>query len=190
MQTRAASAPALTTIPTPLGKMVAAATDRGVCLLEFNDRPALPRERADLEAILGGPLSPGEHEHLALLRHELDAYFRGELRAFTVPLWTPGTEFQQRVWRRLLEIPYGETISYDKVAADIGSIGGQRAVGRANGQNRIAIVVPSHRVIEKSGALRGYGGGRHRKEFLLDLERGRSGTGTRWDGARGATAQP
>ncbi len=182
MQTRAATAAAMTTIPTPLGEMVAAAAEQGVCLLEFNDRSSLPRERVELESLIGGPLVPGEHEHLALLRRELEEYFRGELRAFTVPIWTPGTPFQQRVWRRLLGIPYGRTESYERIAIDIGSPGAQRAVGRTNGQNRIAIVVPCHRVVEKSGALRGYGGGLHRKQFLLDLERGQSGAGTLWEG--------
>jgi len=173
----------MTTIPTPLGEMVAAAADQGVCLLEFTDRPALPGERAELESILGGPLVPGDHPHLSLLRQELDAYFRGGLRAFTVPVWTPGTPFQQRVWRRLLEIPYGRTESYERIAIDIGSPGAQRAVGRANGQNRVAIVVPCHRVIEKNGALRGYGGGLHRKQYLLNLERGPAETGTLWESA-------
>jgi AraC family transcriptional regulator, regulatory protein of adaptative response / methylated-DNA-[protein]-cysteine methyltransferase len=173
--------PVWTAIATPLGEMIAAATDAGVCLLEFNDRPALAKEQADLARAAGGPLVRGENAHLEQLRDDLGRYFGGGLRAFATPLWTPGTAFQQRVWGRLLKIPYGATTSYERIAIDVGAAGGQRAVGRANGQNRIAIVIPCHRVIEKSGALRGYGGGLKRKSFLLELEQGHSGVRTLWD---------
>ena len=124
------------------------------------------------------------------VRAQLDAYFAGALREFSFPLDTPGTEFQRRVWQALLEIPFGETRSYGQLAASLGMPGGARAVGMANGANRIAIVIPCHRVIESTGALRGYGGGLDRKKFLLDLERGTSGNGTLWDSAGGGMASP
>src|SRR5262249_53323125 len=93
-------------------------------------------------------------------------------RVFEVPLHAPGTPFQERVWRELLRIPYGEVRSYEFVARAIGAPKAVRAVGHANGMNRIAIVVPRHRVVGKDGSPVGYGGGVRRKEWLLDLERG------------------
>jgi methylated-DNA-[protein]-cysteine S-methyltransferase len=103
---------------------------------------------------------------------QLDAYFEGDLREFDVPLQLAGTEFQQRVWNALLDIPYGETESYGQLATRIGQPTAFRAVGLANGRNPVAIIVPCHRVIGSSGSLIGYGGGLDRKRALLDLERG------------------
>jgi O-6-methylguanine DNA methyltransferase len=85
----------------------------------------------------------------------------------------PGSEFQQRVWKGLQRIPFGRTLSYEELAQRIGSPGAQRAVGTANGRNRIAIVIPCHRVVNKNGDLGGYGGGLWRKQALLELERGK-----------------
>ena len=96
--------------------------------------------------------------------------FRGERREFTMPLETRGSKFQQTVWSALRRIPYGETWSYRQLAASIGRPGASRAVGRANGQNRIAVILPCHRVIGADGKLTGYGGGLWRKRYLLDLE--------------------
>jgi AraC family transcriptional regulator of adaptative response/methylated-DNA-[protein]-cysteine methyltransferase len=104
------------------------------------------------------------------LSDEIASYFAGSLRGFSVPLIYPGTPFQQRVWQQLLAIPYGETRSYEELAIAVGDKKAVRAVGRTNGLNRIAIVIPCHRVVNKSGALGGYGGGLRRKQFLLDLE--------------------
>jgi methylated-DNA-[protein]-cysteine S-methyltransferase len=100
----------------------------------------------------------------------LQAYFAGELRDFELPLAAEGTPFQQRVWRALCDIPYGETISYGELARRIGQPKASRAVGLANGQNPIAIVVPCHRVIGANGSLTGYGGGLERKRWLLAHE--------------------
>jgi methylated-DNA-[protein]-cysteine S-methyltransferase len=102
---------------------------------------------------------------------QLDAYFAGELTEFDVTLRLEGTEFQRRVWAGLLEIPYGETMSYGQLAARIGQPTASRAVGLANGRNPVGIIVPCHRVIGSTGALTGYGGGLDRKRALLDLER-------------------
>jgi methylated-DNA-[protein]-cysteine S-methyltransferase len=102
---------------------------------------------------------------------QLDAYFAGELTEFDVTLRLDGTEFQRRVWAGLLEIPYGETVSYGELATRIGQPTASRAVGLANGRNPVSIIVPCHRVIGASGALTGYGGGLDRKRTLLDLER-------------------
>jgi AraC family transcriptional regulator of adaptative response/methylated-DNA-[protein]-cysteine methyltransferase len=121
--------------------------------------------------LFGGTIVPGSNQHLELLEHELGDYFAGTLTKFSVPLVYPGSPFQRRVWRELLNIPHGETRSYEDIAAAIGKPKAVRAVGHANGLNRIAIVIPCHRVINKDGKLGGYGGGLRRKEFLLALER-------------------
>lgn len=102
---------------------------------------------------------------------QLEAYFDGSLRAFSLPLAPEGTPFQQRVWSGLCEIPYGETISYGQLAARLGNPKACRAVGLANGRNPLPIVVPCHRVIGQNGSLVGYGGGLPIKEKLLALER-------------------
>jgi AraC family transcriptional regulator of adaptative response/methylated-DNA-[protein]-cysteine methyltransferase len=155
----------------PLGPLVAGARADGICLLEFTDRRALETQVATLRQRLGCAVVPGTHQHLEQLRDELARYFQGTLTEFRVPLVYPGTPFQRAVWDRLRTIPYGATLSYEALARDIGAAGAQRAVGRANGQNRIGIVIPCHRVVNKNGQLGGYGGGLRRKEFLLDLER-------------------
>ncbi len=101
---------------------------------------------------------------------ELDAYFLGKLRAFTMPLAPRGTDFQKRAWIALTKIPYGETRSYGQQAHIAGQPSAVRAIGAANGKNPIGIIVPCHRVIGANGSLTGYAGGLHNKEFLLKLE--------------------
>jgi AraC family transcriptional regulator of adaptative response/methylated-DNA-[protein]-cysteine methyltransferase len=154
----------------PLGPLVAGANDQGICFLEFTDRRMLEGQLKSLQKHFKTPCVPGKHRYLEQLEKELEAYFAGELRTFTVPLCYPGSAFQRRVWEELLQIPYGETRSYEALAQLAGVPGAQRAVGRTNGLNRIAIVIPCHRVINKDGKLGGYGGGLRRKEFLLKLE--------------------
>ena len=167
-------------IRTPVGEMLAGASDDGVCLLEFVGRRLFPEQMARLERFVGTP-APGPHPLLDALEEQLDEYFAARRRAFDLPLVLAGTPFQERVWRALLEIPCGQTISYAELAARVGSAGGSRAVGRANGHNRIAIVVPCHRVVRADGSLGGYGGGLAQKRRLLALE-----TGGRAPSANGA----
>jgi len=157
-------------LPTPLGPMLAGVTDDGVCLLEFTDRPMLPTQLATLRRRLGRPIVAGRHPHLDTLATELDEYFAGSRRDFDVPLVTPGTPFQERAWAALRAIPPGETIACEELAVRAGRPGAQRAAGTANGANRVAILVPCHRVVRKSGEVGNYGGGRWRKERLLALE--------------------
>jgi AraC family transcriptional regulator of adaptative response/methylated-DNA-[protein]-cysteine methyltransferase len=161
----------LSWIRSPLGPLLAGSTSEGVCLLEYTDRRMLETEFAAIGKLFDLPLVPGTNLHLERLQAELEGYFAGSVRAFSSPLVYPGTPFQRRVWDYLLTIPYGETRSYQDVAAALGDPKAVRAVGRANGLNRIAIVIPCHRVVNKSGELGGYGGGLHRKQYLLDLER-------------------
>jgi AraC family transcriptional regulator of adaptative response/methylated-DNA-[protein]-cysteine methyltransferase len=161
----------VTRLLTPLGPMVAGATDEGVCLLEFTDRRMFETQIKRLQKLLDCVMAPGSNDHITRLGDELKRYFEGSLEAFTVPLITPGTEFQRAVWDQLRRIPYGKTTSYERMAREIGRPGAQRAVGRANGDNRIAIVLPCHRVVRSDGSLCGYGGGLWRKRYLLEHER-------------------
>jgi AraC family transcriptional regulator of adaptative response/methylated-DNA-[protein]-cysteine methyltransferase len=161
-----------TRILTPLGAMLAAAHDDGLCLLEFTDRRMIETQLKRLGRKVGGAPVPRANAVLDQTQSEMDAYFAGTLRRFTVPLTPAGTDFQQRVWRVLTEIPYGMTRSYGEQASCIGQPTATRAVARANGDNAIAIIIPCHRVIGSDGKLTGYGGGLWRKQWLLDHERG------------------
>ena len=158
-------------IESPLGPLLAGATSEGICLLEFTDRRMLDAQFASLRKYFACAIVPGENHHIKHLKKELEEYFRGSLTKFKVATDFPGSPFQQRVWKELLKIPYGKTVSYEEIARRIGSPAAQRAVGHANGLNRIAIVIPCHRVVNKNGELGGYGGGLHRKQKLLELEK-------------------
>ncbi len=154
----------------PLGPLFACASVKGLCLLEFTDRRMLETELKDLQKRLNAVILVGENEHIRQVKKELEQYFSGERKNFEVPLHTPGTDFQQSVWNSLLKIPFGATRSYQKVAAELGNPLAVRAVARANGSNRVAILIPCHRVIGKNGKLTGYGGGLERKRWLLEHE--------------------
>jgi AraC family transcriptional regulator, regulatory protein of adaptative response / methylated-DNA-[protein]-cysteine methyltransferase len=164
-------------VRTPLGPMIAGAAEEGLCLLEFTDRRMLERQLGILGRRFRLPLVPGESEHLARVKDELDEYFAGRRREFDVPLRVVGSAFQQKVWTALQGIPYGETRSYADIARAVRSPDAVRAVGQANGMNRIAIVIPCHRVVNADGRLGGYGGGLWRKQRLLAHERGQGALG-------------
>lgn len=157
-------------IETPLGTMLACATDKGICLLEFTDRKMLETELKAIAKRLNATIIQGNNPHFDLLETELSEYFSGCRKTFSVPLHTPGSDFQNRVWAALKQIPYGQTRSYKEQAISIGSPENVRAVANANGMNRISILIPCHRVIGSDGQLTGYGGGLWRKKYLLDLE--------------------
>jgi AraC family transcriptional regulator of adaptative response/methylated-DNA-[protein]-cysteine methyltransferase len=161
----------VTLLDTPLGPMLAAASNDAICELEFADRRGLERSYAEMRRRFGLPVVPGQCAPLTRLREELDAYFRGRLRMFSTPVVLRGTEFQERVWQELRSIPYGESASYETIAKRLGSPKTVRAVARANATNRLYVLVPCHRVIGKDGSLSGYGGGVWRKRLLLELER-------------------
>jgi len=155
-----------TVVDSPIGPLTLVAADGalvGLYLAEQRHRPS--------EEFFGAP----DPEPFAGVREQLAEYFAGRRTVFDVPLAPVGTPFQQKVWRALLEIPYGRTVSYGQLAARIGSPSASRAVGLANGRNPISIIVPCHRVVGSSGDLTGYGGGLERKKWLLALERGAAG---------------
>jgi AraC family transcriptional regulator of adaptative response/methylated-DNA-[protein]-cysteine methyltransferase len=154
----------------PIGSLTLAATDRGLAWIGFPTRGAAADLKRWKERHRFRPVN-GENEFLSNAIDELDAYFDGTLRQFRVRLDIHGTEFQRQVWRGLRRIRYGRTVSYSELAGQIGRPGAQRAVGRANGQNGIPIIIPCHRVINAAGDLHGFGGGLHRKAFLLDHEK-------------------
>jgi len=161
----------LNRILTPLGPLLAGATNEGICLLEFMDRRMLNTQIKILARRLNCNFIPGSNKFIDQLSKELKEYFKGVLKHFETPLIFRGTNFQESVWKNLLKIPSGETISYEELAERIGNSNAVRAVGKANGDNRIAIVIPCHRVIGKDGNLTGYGGGLWRKKFLIELEK-------------------
>lgn len=159
-------------LETPVGPMLAVADDAGLCLLEFVDRRMLPAQIESVRRRFKTALVPGEHPILDQTETELNEYFAGKRKTFSMPLNYEGTPFQMKVWDALLNIPYGETASYGQQAVRIGDAKAVRAVASANGANRIAVIIPCHRVIAADGSLHGYGGGLWRKQKLLDLERG------------------
>lgn len=172
-QAETADAIHLAWVETPVGPMVAGSRRDALCLLEFTNRRMMEAQVETLQKRFKSAFVPEDTDVLKRLRDELSAYFEGRLREFRTPVEAPGTPFEEKVWRELMKIPYGETRSYEDLARAVGSPGAVRAVGSANGRNRIAIVIPCHRVVNKSGELGGYGGGLWRKEILLRIEQGR-----------------
>jgi O-6-methylguanine DNA methyltransferase len=159
-------------LESPVGPLIVGASGSSICLLHFADDDVLEARLQSLRLRHAATLAKGRSAVLERLRRELSEYFAGERREFSAELSYPGTPFQERVWSALREIPYGETWSYKDLAVRVGDVLATRAVGAANGENPIAIVIPCHRVINASGDLGGYGGGLWRKRILLDLERG------------------
>lgn len=157
-------------IPTPLGDMIVVASTTRIHLLEFVDRKGLPTELRALQAALKSPLGLGMTDATVQARAELEAYFAGDKAQFTTPLAPQGSSFTRRVHHALCTIPAGETRSYADIARAIGQPSAVRAVARANGANRIALMIPCHRVIGADGSLTGYGGGLWRKQRLIDIE--------------------
>lgn len=160
----------ITRILTPLGPMIAGATQDGVCLLEFLDRTMLETQLSRLKKKLRAELIPGTSKYINPLNKQLREYFEGKRKKFTFSLDLSGTPFQKKVWAALQTIPYGSTRSYRELAEIIGKPNAVRAGAKANGDNKVAIIIPCHRVIGHDGKLRGYGGGLWRKQYLLNLE--------------------
>jgi AraC family transcriptional regulator of adaptative response/methylated-DNA-[protein]-cysteine methyltransferase len=158
-------------IDSDMGPMVAVSDARALYLLEFADRKALPAELKRLAHDARGDIGIGRPEPTHAVANALARYFAGERAEFDIPLAPGGTPFQALVWGALRRIEPGRTRSYCDLAREIGRPSATRAVARANGANRIAIVIPCHRVIGADGGLTGYGGGLWRKERLIALER-------------------
>lgn len=147
-------------LTTPLGTVCIWADEQGICEITFENK-AKSSKKTTLESL--SPL-------LKTAIQQLEAYFSGNLREFDLPLHPQGTDFQQRVWNSLLEIPYGETRSYLEQAKTLGNVKAIRAVASANGKNPLSIIIPCHRVIGSDGSLTGYASGIWRKKWLLEHE--------------------
>ncbi|MEU3317208.1 methylated-DNA--[protein]-cysteine S-methyltransferase [Streptomyces sp. NPDC048387] len=155
-----------TVVDSPYGPLTLVATDGVLSGLYMTGQRHRPQEES-----FGERVAPQEEPFPEVAR-QLSAYFAGELTEFTVPVRLEGTAFQRSVWEQLVRIPYGQTWSYGRLAAELGRPGASRAVGLANGKNPVSIVVPCHRVIGASGSMTGYGGGIERKVRLLEFESG------------------
>ena len=159
---------------TPLGQLLGAATEEGVIFLGFAESLTLGfdlRKTMELlEGTFADPAASGNNPHLPVLEKQLKEYIAKKRKLFSVPLVLTGTDFQKTVWKGLRAIPYGEKWSYTRQADYIGRPKAVRAVGSANGKNKLPIIIPCHRVIAKDGSSGGYTGGLWRKEFLLKLE--------------------
>ena len=164
-----------TDISTPVGEMIAGATDAGICLLDFRYRKSLPAIQQRIAAGLNEPFAEGAHPLLDDLHRELDEYFTGERSLFSVPLLPVGSDFQKKIWTNLRTIGYGSVSTYLKQAKAYGDEKAIRAIAAANGMNGIAIIIPCHRVIGTNGSLTGYAGGLSAKRWLLDHERRHAG---------------
>ncbi len=158
-------------VDTPLGPMVAIGDEDALYLLEFFNRRALERQVERLREKTGSVIVPGVNPPIACVERELREYFEGTRKVFHTPIHLLGTTFEERVWTALMKIPSGETRSYGDVARAIGQPAAARAVARANGANRLALIIPCHRVINASGELGGYGGGLARKRWLIEHEK-------------------
>ncbi|MGW3285001.1 methylated-DNA--[protein]-cysteine S-methyltransferase [Streptomyces sp. NPDC001002] len=152
-----------TVIPSPYGPLTLVADDGVLCGLYMTEQRHRPPEET---------FGPRDETLFSEAEEQLEAYFAGELKEFTLDLKLIGTPFQRSVWDQLNLIPYGETRSYGDLADALGNPGASRAVGLANGKNPIGIIVPCHRVVGASGSLTGYGGGLDRKQRLLAFEGG------------------
>lgn len=159
-----------TEFDSPLGKITALAHQNALVLLEFSDRGNLNAEILRLEKIYQSEISVTQNEILKQTEHEITAYFSKQLKTFTIPFELNGTEFQQNVWKYLQTIPYGKSISYKQQAIEMQNLLGIRAIASANGKNKLAIIVPCHRVVGTDGKLTGYAGEIERKQYLLNLE--------------------
>ncbi len=150
--------------------MVFGSSDKGLCLLDFKYRKSFPRILKRINEYYGDNITYGTSKFIELAEEELNRYFKGDLKVFTVPLDIRGSEFQLKVWNALLKINYGKTNSYLDIAKKIGRQEAVRAIANANGQNGIAVIIPCHRIIGSDGSLTGYGGGIVIKKKLIRLE--------------------
>ncbi len=165
------------TVSTPIGRMTLGVTATAVVLADFTERPRMPAQLAGIRRRIG-PMAEGSSALLDDTERQLTEYFDGARRDFDLPIDAPGSPFQERVWGELRRIPYGETVSYRELGERVEAAPAWRAVGRANGSNRLAVIIPCHRVIATGGGLGGYGGGLAAKRLLLDLESGGSSGGS------------
>ncbi|VAW39634.1 Methylated-DNA--protein-cysteine methyltransferase [hydrothermal vent metagenome] len=155
----------------PIGSIVACATEKGVCFLGFIGQKRIEKQFTEIQTQCNAIILPGKNRHLSKVKREISEYFAGSRKIFSAALDIIGTDFRKKVWAELLNIPYGKTVSYKEQAIAMNNIKAIRAVASANGANKIAIIIPCHRVIGSNGSLTGYAGGLHKKSWLLNFEK-------------------
>ena len=158
------------TVKTPIGSLLIIADEQAVYFAEYIDRPELKSEIERLKLKTGANMEAGKTAAASAVEEEISLYFKGEIQQFKTPIVFLGTPFQNQVWEALLQIPYGQTRSYQEIAIQIGKPTGYRAVAQANGANHLPIIIPCHRVINANGGLGGYSGTLERKTWLLHHE--------------------
>lgn len=161
-------------LKTPFAELLAAATTKGICLIEYADTNRVVTQLSRLQKSHSATIENGSSHFFTILNQQLQGYFTEKHQNFDIPLDIRGTTFQMQAWNALQAIPYGETRSYQEQAIAIGNPKAVRAVANANRNNKVSIIIPCHRVIGKNGTMTGYGGGIWRKEYLLNLETKRS----------------
>ncbi len=154
----------------PLGNIILSASSTGLVLLEFDDGERLEKQYTRLSKFGDFKLSEDSNEILEATKQQLEEYFASARKEFTLPIDSIGTDFQLKVWDELVKVPYGSTRTYKEQAIAVGDLKAIRAVAKANGENRIAIIIPCHRIIGSNDSLVGYAGGLWRKKKLLELE--------------------
>ena len=154
----------------PCGELVLASYADKLCLCDWFDSPCYERNKRRIERYLKASFKTETSSVLEEAKRQLDEYFSGNRKAFTIPLHLVGTDFQQQVWNELLNIPYGATTSYKEIAQCIGKPKAVRAVAGAIGANGISILIPCHRVVGSDNSLTGYAGGLEAKKMLLQIE--------------------
>lgn len=166
-----------TQFSSPLGTVIACATDKGVCYVGFEGQKRIEDHLREIRQEFGGELQFEKNQYLIQLEEELTEYFEGVRKVFQVKLDLIGTDFRKQVWNELLNIPYGKTRSYKEQSIAMGNPLAIRAIATSNGANKISILIPCHRVIGSDGSLTGYAGGLEKKRWLLDFERKNSNQG-------------
>lgn len=154
----------------PVGDLAVIADDTALLALQFRERTSPDADEADIRRQMNADTVLPGNVLTRTVGRELEAFFAGRAFEFSVPLAPAGSEFEQKVWAELLRVPLGETCSYGDIARNVGGMETVRAVGKANGANPIAIIIPCHRCIGSDGSLTGYGGGLWRKKWLLRHE--------------------
>ena len=154
----------------PIGSLIACATEKGLCFLGFVGQKRLEEQFIEIQKVRNAVMLPGKNPHLTKTEKQINEYFAGTRTVFSIPFDLIGTDFRKLVWQALTKIPYGKTITYKGQAIAMNHLKAIRAIASSNGANKISIIIPCHRVIGTNGKLTGYAGGIHKKKWLLEFE--------------------
>jgi AraC family transcriptional regulator, regulatory protein of adaptative response / methylated-DNA-[protein]-cysteine methyltransferase len=157
-------------IETPIGVMIACATEQGVCLLQFIDRHSLDKDLKDISKNLKATIIQGYNKHLSILKNELNDYFSGKVRVFTTKIILVGTDLQKSIWKAIIEIPYGQTQALSQLAVHLNRENSHKIISNSCYENKLLILVPSHRLFSEVDSLADFKGGNLRKNWLMEFE--------------------